>query len=167
MKLTKIFLFTGACALVFLATAAVSCGIRTKYYALPNMRAGSAALYADLLREYYFLQYNQAGDEQGKVALLEYIAFLEKTRTQIKNYPARNLHFNLALTYLRLYRLETASSNHAKANEHLQAAQREFTILGQKDISADQLIKDIETRESNEAKLYNNKNEMISRFGIQ
>jgi hypothetical protein len=167
MKLAKYFLFTGECALVFLVTAAVSCGIRTKYYSVPNTRAGSAALYADLLQEYYFLQYNQAGDEQGKAALLEYIAFLEKTQTQVTNYPASDLHFNLALSYLRLYRLEMTANNPAKASEYLQAAQRENAMLGGKDISVEQLIKAIKIRESDEAKLYNNKNEMISRFGIQ
>jgi hypothetical protein len=167
MRLAKIFLFAVACALVFFATAVVSCGIRTKYYALPTMRAGSAAFYADLLGEYSFLQYNQARDRQGKAALLEYLAFLGKTQTQKTNYPTKSLHFNSALTYLRLYRLETAANHSAKANEYLQAAQGELRILGQTDISAEHLIKTIETREGNEAKLYNNENEMTSRFGIQ
>jgi hypothetical protein len=167
MKLAKNSLFIGVCALVFLATAAISCGIRIKYYSLPNTRAESAAVYANLLGEYCFLQYNQADDEQGKAALLVYVAFLETTRAQIPNYPARDLHFRLGLTYLRLYRLEITANDGAKASEYLQAAQREFTTLGLKDVSADHLTKTIETRESNETKLYNNKNEMISRFGTQ
>jgi len=71
--------------------------------------------------------------------------------------PETTLHFELALTYLRLYRLELAAGNPASADEYMRSAQKENLALGWKeaDASAEALARIIATRETNEAKLYN------------
>jgi len=167
MKVLNTLLFCLACVLVFLVTAAVSCGIRAKYGALPKLRASSASFYAGFLGEYSFLQYNQAGGEQGRRALLVYQGELQKIQNEKIRYPERTLHFDSALAYLRLYRLEVAANNLTKADEYLRSAQKELSILGQKDVSREHLIKAIETREADEARLYNNDEEMTSPVAVQ
>ena len=167
MRVLKTLLFWLACGLIFLITAAVSCGIRAKYRELPKLRASSAAFYADFLGEYSFLQYNQAGGEQGKKALLVYLGELQRIRNEKIKYPERTLHFDSALTYLRLYRLEAAANNSAGADGYLRSAQKELSILGQKDVSPEHLIKAIETRETDEARLYNNGKDMTSPVALQ
>jgi len=112
--------------------------------------------YTSLFGEYSFLQYNQAGGEQGKTALLDYLGILQKIRNQRIPYPENTLHRDSALTYLRLYRLEVTANNPTKAEQYLGSAQTEFSNMGKKDASPDSLIKLIQTREANEAKLYNN-----------
>ena len=153
-KALKTLLFCLACVLVFLTTAAVSCGIRAKYRELPKLRASSSSFYAGFLGEYFFLQYNQAGGEQGRTALLVYLGELQRIQNDKIKYPEKTLHLDTALTYLRLYRLEAAANNSAKADEYLRSAQKELLSIGQKDSSAEHL-KAIETRESEEARLYN------------
>ncbi len=160
MKVLKTVLFCFACLLVFLVTGAASCAIRAKYGYLPKVRASLAYSYAALLGEYSFLQYNQAGGEQGKTALLDYVGMLQKIRSDRIQYPENILHFDSALTYLRLYRLEVAANNSTKPEEYLRSAQKELSSMGKKDVSAELLIKLIETREANEAKLYNNYKDM-------
>ncbi len=155
MKVLKKLLFSLACVLVFLVAAAASCGIRAKYRELLKLRASSASFYTGFLGGYSFLQYNQAGGEQGKTALLVYLGELQRIQNEKIKYPGNTLHFNSALTYLRLYRLEVAANNSTKADEYLRSAQKELSSLGQKDVSAEHLIKAIETREVDEARLYN------------
>jgi hypothetical protein len=67
------------------------------------------------------------------------------------------LHHDFGLTYLRLYRLELAAGDLASADRYMQSAQQELSELGwkQENLSTEALAKQIETRESNEAKLYN------------
>jgi len=156
MKAVKIILFCFACLLVFLVTGAVCCGIRAKYWDLPNVRASLAYSYTSFFGEYSFLQYNQAGGEQGKTALLDYLGILHRIQNEKIKYPEKALHFYSDLTYLRLYRLEVASNNSVKAAEYVRSAQNELAILGQKDVLATNLIKSIEAQEAYEAKLYNN-----------
>jgi hypothetical protein len=156
MKVVKIILFCFACLLVFLITGAASCAIRAKYRDLPKIRASLAYSYVGFFGEYSFLQYNQAGGEQGKTALLDCLGILQRIQNEKIKYPERALHFYSDLTYLRLYRLEVAANNSAKAGEYIRSAQNELAILGQKDVSAENLIKSIEAQEADEAKLYNN-----------
>ncbi len=155
MKVLKTLLFCSACGLVFLLLAVFSCAIRVKYSALPKLRASSASSYARFLEGYSFLQYNQAGAEQGKTALLVYLGELRKIQNEKIEYPEKSLHFDSALTYLRLYRLELVASDSTKAEEYLSLAQNEFLMLGQKKISTESLIKAIEKREIDEARIYN------------
>jgi hypothetical protein len=156
MKVVKIILFCFACLLVSLITGATSCAIRAEYRDLPRVRASLAHSYASLFEEYSFLQYNQAGGEQGKTALLDYLGILQRIQNEKIKFPEKALHFYSELTYLRLYRLEVAANNPAKADEYIKSAQNELAILGRKDISAENLIKFIEVQEAREARLYNN-----------
>jgi hypothetical protein len=68
-----------------------------------------------------------------------------------------------------LYRLESAVGNGAVADGYMVSAQREFSSLKWKeeDVSTEALTKDIETRESNEAKLYNRETQAITTAGKQ
>ncbi len=59
------------------------------------------------------------------------------------------------MTYLRLYQLEMATNNSAKAAEYLNSAESELALLDHRGISPNQLIKYINAREAAEAKLYN------------
>jgi hypothetical protein len=156
MKVVKVIFFCCAYLLVFLATGALSCAIRAKHRDLPRVRASLAYSYAGFFEEYSFLQYNQAGGEQSKTALLDYLGILQRIQNEKIKYPEKALHFYSDLTYLRLYRLEVAANNPAKADEYLKSAQNELAILGRKDVSAENLIKSIEAQEAREAKLYNN-----------
>jgi hypothetical protein len=135
--------------------AVASCAIRVKYSALPKLRASSASFYSRFLEGYSFLQYNQASTEEGKTALLVYLGELQTIQNGKIEYPEKSLHFDSALTYLRLYRLELLASNATKAEEYLSSAQHEFAMLGQKNVSTESLIKAIETREIGEARIYN------------
>ncbi len=132
-----------------------SCAIRVKYSALPKLRGSSASFYARFLEGYSFLQYNQASAEEGKTALLVYLGELQKIQNEKIEYPKKSLHFDFALTYLRLYRLELVASNSTKAEEYLSSAQNEFSMLGQTNVSTESLIKAIEKREIDEARIYN------------
>ncbi len=156
MKVIKIVLFCFTCLLVFLITGVVSCVIRAKHSDLPRVRASLAYSYAGFFAEYSFLQYNQAGGKQGKTALLDYLGILQRIQNEKIKYPEKALHFYSDVTYLRLYRLEMAANNSAKANEYIRSAQNELAILGRKDVSAADLIKSIEAQEAEEAKLYDN-----------
>lgn len=162
MKTVKTLLLCLACLLVFVVTAATSCAIRAKYWELPKLRAGFAHSYAAFLGEYSFLQYKQAGGEQAKTALLAYLGELRRIQREKIRYPENSLHFDSALTYLRLYRLEVAANNPSKADEYLRSAQKELTSLGWKDVSAEHLIRVIAAREIDEARLYNNAKDMTA-----
>jgi len=155
MKVVKFILFCFACLLVFLVIGAASCTIRVKYRDLPKVRASLAYSYAAFFGEYSFLQYNQVGGKQGKKALLDYLGILQRIQNEKIKYPEKALHFYSDLTYLRLYRLEVAAGNSAKADEYIKSAQNELAILGRKDVSAENLIRSIEAQEADEARLYN------------
>jgi hypothetical protein len=150
-------LFGFSCLLAFLLAAVVSCALRAKFQSLPEVKASYARMYAENLDRYSFLQYNQASSDQGKAALLEYIKFLQRIRAERIEFPPNLLRYDFGLTYLRLYRLELAAGDPASANRDMQSAQKELSGLGwkQEDLSTDALAKQIQTRESAEAKLYN------------
>ncbi len=65
MKALKSLLFCFACTLVVLLAGAITCSVRAKYRSLPTVKAAAAYSYVPFLGEYSFLQYNQAGGEQG------------------------------------------------------------------------------------------------------
>src|SRR6266436_4086911 len=157
MKALKSLLFCFACTLVVLLAGAITCSVRAKYRSLPTVKAAAAYSYVPFLGEYSFLQYNQAGGEQGRTALLEYLTELQKIQTEKVRYPKQTLGFDSALTYLRLYRLELATGSSSKAEDYLGAAQKELSSIGWKDVSPDHLIKAIQTREIEESRLYNSK----------
>lgn len=150
-------LFGLSCVVAFSLAAAVSCALRAKFKCVPEVKASDARMYAENLDRYSFLQYNQASPDQGKAALLEYIKFLQRIRAERIEFPPNLLRFDFGLTYLRLYRLELAAGDPASADRDMQSAQKELSGLGwkQEDLSTDALAKQIQTRESNEAKLYN------------
>ena len=155
MKVVKLIFVCFACLLAFFIAGAAGCVIRAKYRDLPRVRASLAYSYAGFFAEYSFLQYNQAGGEQGKTALLDYLGILHRIQNEKIKYPEKALHFYSDMAYLRLHRLETVANNSAKANEYLRSAQNELAMLGRKDVSAENLIKSIEAQEASEAKLYN------------
>jgi hypothetical protein len=109
------------------------------------------------MREYSLLQSTQAGPDQGEAALLQYLGLLQRIQNEKIRYPQNTLRRESGLTYLRLYRLELAAGNSETAGDDMKAAQKELSALGWKaeDLTAGALNKQIETRESNEAKLYN------------
>lgn len=150
-------LFGLACALAFLLAAAVSCALRAKFKYVPELKASYARMYAESLDRYSFLQYNQATSDQGKAALLEYMKLLQRIRAERIELPPKLLRYDFGLTYLRLYRLELAAGDPATADRDMQSARTELSGLGwkQEDLSSEALAKQIQTRESNEAKLYN------------
>lgn len=155
MKATRTILFCFACLLVFLAAGAATCWIRAKHKYLPDVRASLAYSYAGLFSEYSLLQSNQAGPEQGKKALLEYLGVLQRLQSGKIKYPGKILHLYAEVAYLRLYQLEMATNSSAKAAEYLSSAESELAALGHKDITPEQLIRYIQVREAAEAKLYN------------
>ncbi len=150
-------LFGLTCVLAFLLAAAISCALRAKVKFVPEVKASYARMYAENLERYSFLQYNQAGSDQGKAALLEYIGFLQRIRTERIDLSQNLLRYDFGLAYLRLYRLELAAGDPASANRYMQSAQKELSGLGWKpeNLSSEALSKQIQTRESGEAKLYN------------
>jgi hypothetical protein len=155
MKALRTIFFCFACLLVFLAAGAATSSIRAKYTYLPNVRASLAYSYARLFDEYSLLQSNQAGPEQGKTALLEYLRVLQHLQNGKVEYPGNILHLYTEVTYLRLYQLEMTTNNSAKATEYLNSAESQLALLGHKDIPPNQLIKYIQAREAAEEKLYN------------
>lgn len=157
MKAVRMILFCLACLLVFLVVGAATCTIRAKYRYLPSIKASLAYSYAAFFSEYAHLQSNQAGGEQGKTALLEYLGILQRFQNEKINYPEKLLHLYSELTYLRLYQLEVDTNNPAKADQYLKSAENELAILGHRDITPEQLIKYIQVQEASEAKLYNSK----------
>lgn len=154
MKVLKTILLCGLC---FLVAATVTCFLRAKYSRLPSIRTSFAYDYADNLDRYSFLQYSQAGPEQGKVALLQYIKLLDRIRRENIIYPQNLLHRDFALTYLRLYRIESAAGYVLAADDYMKSAQKELVAQGAKEqqVSPEALTKLIEARESREAELYN------------
>jgi hypothetical protein len=157
MKTQKTILFCAACLFVFLVAAAMSCVIRAKYSSVPEMRSQFAYNYVANLGRYSFLQYNQASPDQGRKALLEYLKLIQRIRDEHIQYSQNTLHKDFGLTYLRLYRVESADGNSAVADDYMKASQEEWAALGWKnqDVSIEALSKLIEKRESNERKLYN------------
>jgi len=157
MKTLKAIVFCSSCALVFLLAAALSCLLRAKYSLVPKLKTDFAYRYAANLEQYSFLQYNQAGPEQGRQALLEYLTLLQRIRNEKIQYPQNTLHRDFGLTYLRLNRLALAGGNSAVADDYMKSAQKEWLALGWKeeDVSAPALTNLIETRELNEKKLFN------------
>lgn len=157
MKTLKTILFCFTCALAFLLAAAISCALRAKYSSLPKLRTEYAYMYVANVEEYSFLQYNQASPEQGREALLEYLKLLQQIRDEQITFPQTFLHREFGLTYLRLYRLESAAGSLAIADDYMKSAQKEWSEVGWKadDVSSEALSKLIETRESREKKLYN------------
>jgi hypothetical protein len=158
VKTLKTILFCSACALVFLLGAAGSCALRAGYSSVPKVKTEFAYMYASNLDQYSLLQYNQAGPDQGREALLIYLKLLQRIRDEHIQYPQALLHSDFGLTYLRLYRLESAAGNSTAADDYMKSAQKEWSQLGWKndDVSPEALRKMIETRESSEQKLYNN-----------
>ena len=160
MKTLGTAFFCLGCLLVFLLAAAASCLTRAKYRSVPRaLESEYAYLYAGNLERYSFLQYNQSGPEEGRAALQQYLKLLQRIKDEHINFPSVVLHRDFGLTYLRLYRLESAAGNGAAADGYMRSAQMEFSALGWKedDVSTEALKKDIETRESNEAQSYNRK----------
>jgi len=86
-------------------------------------------MYADNLAHYSFLQYNQAGPDQGRTALLQYLSFLQRIKNEYIRYSARILHMDFVLTYLHLYRLESTVGNSAVAAGYMNDAQRDWSAL--------------------------------------
>jgi hypothetical protein len=114
-----------------------------------------AYFYSSFISEYAFLQYNQAGEEQGRKALLDYLAVIQGIRERKIQTRQDRLHYEYGLTCLRLYRLEMAANKPAEADNYMRSAQQELSSAGLKDVSVEQLIKSMETREAGEAKVYN------------
>jgi hypothetical protein len=156
VKTLKAFLFYCTCALVFTVAAFISCALRTKYHSLPELKAGSAYAYAGNIQDYAFLQYIQAGPDQGRQALLEYLGVFERVRNERIRIPENIIHSKCGLAYLRLYRIESSVGNAALADSYLKSAQQEWSAMNSKneDLSAEALKKLIATRESNDRKLY-------------
>ena len=157
MKVLKKIFFVFGCALIFLLSAALSCVLRARYSSVPKQKAEFAYMYAANLEQYSFLQYNQAGPEQGRESLLQYVQLLQRIRDEHIEFPPNTLHRDFGLTYLRLYRLESSAGNSAEAAGYLKASQTEWAALGWKaeDVSPEALTKLIAKRESNEARIYN------------
>jgi hypothetical protein len=155
MKALKTIGFCLLCATVFLAAAVASSALRAKYSLVPQLKSTDAYMYATNLDRYSFLQYNQASPDRGQHALLDYLKLLERIRAEGIEYPQPVLHRDFGLTYIRLYRLALRNANSAAADTYMKSAQREFSALGWKDVSAEALTKYLETLESNEQKLYN------------
>jgi hypothetical protein len=157
VKILRTALFSLGCLLTFLLAAAASCSLRARYHYVPKLKSMYAYEDAGNLDRYSFLQYNQAGPEEGRAGLQQYLRLLQRIQDEHINFPSVSLHRDLGLTFLRLYRLESAAGNDATADGYMKSAQREFSSLGWKEenVSTEALKKDIETRELNEAKLYN------------
>jgi hypothetical protein len=158
MRSLKPIAFGFLCTLVFLVAAATTSISRAKYRAIPRLKTEFAYLYAGILERYSFLQYSQAGPDQGKEALLRYLKFLEQIRDEPIQYPPNLLNRDFGLTYLRLYRLESTAGNSVAADEFMRSAQVAWSAVGWKsdEVSVASLQKLIEARESEERKLYNN-----------
>lgn len=158
MRSLKSVAFGFLCTLVFLVAAATTSISRAKYRLIPRLKTEFAYMYAGILERYSFLQYSQAGPDQGREALLRYLKFLQLIRDEPIQYPPQLLNRDLGLTYLRLYRLESAAGNSVAADESMRSAQGAWSAVGWKndEVSAAALQKLIETRESEEQKLYNN-----------
>lgn len=152
------------CLLVLLLAAVGACAIRVKYRSLRQLRSEYAGMYLDNLSRYSFLQNSQAGPDQGRTALEQYLALLQRIRDERIQFPARTLHADSGLTYLRLYRLESSEGDLTAATDYMKSAQKEFVALGWKsdETSDETLSKLIETREANEAKLYNTSDSDVS-----
>lgn len=146
------------CILCFLMAAAATCFLRAKYHSLPDTRALYAYDYVSNVDRYSFLQYNQSGADQGRTALLQYLKLLQRIRRENIDYPSNLLHRNFALTYLRLYRMESSVGNASAAHSDMNLAQRELLAQGAKEqqVSAETLAKLIAARETKEAEIYNN-----------
>lgn len=155
MKVLRNILFYLVCATVVLVAAVGSCAFRAKYSLVPKLRSTDAYMYATNLDRYSFLQYDQAGPDQGRRALLEYLKLLDRIRGEKIEYPQVTLHRDFGLTYLRLYRLELADGNPSAAGNYMKSAQEEWSALGWKDVSAETLTTYLETLECKEQKLYN------------
>jgi hypothetical protein len=159
MKIVRTVLFCLAYVLVFFLAALVTSGLRVRRV-LPQLKSASAYQYAGLIGDYAFLQYNQAGSEQGREALLEYADVLQQIRADGTQVPDRVLNFQLGLTHLRLYRLAEATRDSARANDYLSAARKEMSSVGHKDVSTEELIEATQKREAEEARLYKKVNNM-------
>jgi hypothetical protein len=155
LKAIQIIGFSLVWVLVFLIAGAATGLIRAGHlFAIE--RSSVAYSDASLLEQYSFLQYNQAGREKAKAALLTYRDVLQKIRSEKIAYAPNTLHFDYGLTCLRLYRLEVAANQPSEADTYLRSAQKEFSSLGWKDVSSDFLAKTIDTREAAEARAYDN-----------
>lgn len=160
MKLLRKFAIVLRYAAVFLMAGAVTCGLRAKYRCLPEIKLLAAYRYIGLVGDTSFLQYNQAGGEYGRAALLAYLRVLQKVQDEKIPYPQRMLARETALTHLRLYRLDLEEDKSAEANAHLATAQKELLSAGfTSDPSFESLAKSIATREASDAKLYNEDSE--------
>jgi len=155
MKVLRNILFYLVCATVFLVATVGSSAFRAKYTLVPKLKSTDAYMYATNLDRYSFLQYDQAGPDQGRRALLEYLKLLDRIRGEKIEYSQVTLHRDFGLTYLRLYRLELADGNPSAAGNYMKSAQKEWSALGWKDVSAETLTAYVETLESKEQKLYN------------
>lgn len=157
MKVLKKILFCFVCLGVFLVAGALTCAIRVKYRTVPELKSRVAYSYAGLVADFSFLQYNQAGAEPGKSALLDYLEVLRKIQNEKIRYSPNKLHSDYGLTYLRLYRLELAEHEPTEAAAYMTSALKEFAGVPWKaDLSAEVLANAIATREDSENKNYNN-----------
>jgi hypothetical protein len=145
------------CCICFLAAAAVTCFLRAKYSWVPDLKVMYAYAYVGNVQRYSFLQYNQANPERGKTALLQYLELLERIRSEHIAYSPNRLHHDFALTYLRLYRLESAAGNSSTADNYMKSAQKELLAQGaqEKEVSTEALARLIAARELKESELYN------------
>jgi hypothetical protein len=157
MKVLKGIIFCFASVGVFLVAGALTCAVRAKYRTVPELKSRVAYSCAGLVADYSFLQYNQAGGEQGKSALQENLEVLHKIQLEKIRYSPNKLHSDYGLTYLRLYRLELAEHEPTEAAAYMTSALREFASVPWKgDLSAEGLANAIATREDSENKNYNN-----------
>jgi hypothetical protein len=157
MKVIKRILFCFACLGMFLVAGTLSCAIRAKYRTVPQLRSKVAHSYVGLVGDYSFLQYNQAGGEAGRAALLEYLDVLRTIENEKIPFSQNMLHGFRGLTFLRLYRLALAENKPDEGTKYLISAQEEFVSSGFKGVaSTEDWAKSITTREAWEAKHYNN-----------
>jgi hypothetical protein len=154
MKLSRRAFVLG-CGATFLLAGTFTCAVRAKYRSIPREKVRLAYVYAANLERFSFLQYNQAPPDRGREALGLYLKFLQRIRRENIPYPQNTLHADFGLTYLRLYRLESADDDSVAAAAYMKAARKEWSPPGSKaEVSEEVLTRLIETRETNEQRLY-------------
>lgn len=156
MKVLRSIGFCFVCLLAFFVTGGTVSLVRAKHTYVKGFESQMAYSYAAFVAEDTFLQYNQAGLSEGKTALSGYLETLQKIQNEGIQYPSNKLHYERGLAYLRLYRLETTANESSEAQRYLKSALNEFSNLPSKEpLSSQFLINSIESREAQEAKLYN------------
>ncbi len=143
------------CLHIFLGLAlgtvvGASVGTPRKY---SELKAACATAYLSFYGDYAYLQYKHANTESARQALHGYLDSVSGFESEKLPQMNRELAFDSGLTYLRLYRLETAANDTAEADRYMKLSEPEFASLGWKDTSKSGLQKFIETREKNELPL--------------